>query len=152
MPNGDRFQSHRAEELKNSASMAIRADERRQQSYTCSSCNSQHLWGLFLLWMCLSGLLDKATAACGAVTYDPCPDALTAARAMTANNAQLPITNAAFTGVCTPEVGYLQINNMGCHELAPLMPLGECCQQLAFHSCMLIAVNHHLCDRLQRRQ
>lgn len=56
-----------------------------------------------------------------------CPSALAAAQALTGNNAQLPISNAAFSGPCTAGgiQAWLLITNFGCHYLASKMPLGE---------------------------
>lgn len=53
---------------------------------------------------------------------------MAAANALTDNNPLLTISNPEFRGFCNPslsEVGLILMTNMGCHELASLMPLGE---------------------------
>eukprot|EP00878_Enallax_costatus_P023564 GHUV01025065.1.p1 GENE.GHUV01025065.1~~GHUV01025065.1.p1 ORF type:complete len:423 (+),score=66.03 GHUV01025065.1:176-1444(+) len=67
-----------------------------------------------------------AAGVCNSVAYTACPTALDAAVALTGNNAQLPISNAAFSGVCNTAtaIGYVLITDLGCHELAPTMPSG----------------------------
>jgi hypothetical protein len=84
---------------------------------------------LLLLCICSSWPLHAAAACAGGDSVvAPCPTALAAAQALTGNNAQLPVSNAAFSGRCTPgdAVGMLLITDFGCHYLAASMPLGEC--------------------------
>jgi hypothetical protein len=87
------------------------------------------LHSLLLLLCICSSWLDHAAAACagGDPVVTPCPTALAAAQALTGNNAQLPISNAAFSGRCASGVaeGMLLITDFGCHYLAPQMPLGK---------------------------
>jgi hypothetical protein len=77
----------------------------------------------------ITSSLDPATAACagGDPVVTPCPSALAAAQALTGNSAQLPVSNAAFSGACTPGgiEGMIYITSFGCHHLATTMPLGE---------------------------
>lgn len=97
----------------------------QQQKQLCSS--SRQTWAVLLLWLSLCSMNKFAAAVCNAVTYN-CPTALDAAKAMTNNNLQLPITNAAFSLAC-PTTGYTLITDMGCHQLASTMPSGMCCCQ-----------------------
>jgi hypothetical protein len=73
--------------------------------------------------------VDPTAAACagGDPVVTPCPTALAAAQALTGNSAQLPVSNAAFSGACTPGgvEGMLYITSFGCHHLATAMPLGK---------------------------
>ncbi|KAF6250697.1 hypothetical protein COO60DRAFT_1629462 [Scenedesmus sp. NREL 46B-D3] len=71
--------------------------------------------------------LAPAAAACagGDPVVTPCPSALAAAQALTGNSAQLPVSNAAFSGACTAGgiEGMLLITGFGCHQLASQMSL-----------------------------
>jgi hypothetical protein len=84
---------------------------------------------LLLLCSSISSLVLPAAATCaeGDPVVTPCPSALAAAQALTGNNAQLPVSNAAFDGACTVGgvEGMLLIDTFGCHHLATIMPLGK---------------------------
>uniref|UniRef100_A0A383W8B1 Peptidase M11 gametolysin domain-containing protein n=1 Tax=Tetradesmus obliquus TaxID=3088 RepID=A0A383W8B1_TETOB len=81
-----------------------------------------------LLSTSVTFLAPAAAAACvgGDPVVTPCPSALAAAQALTGNSAQLPVSNAAFSGACTPGgvEGMLLISSFGCHHLNSTMPLG----------------------------
>lgn len=104
----------------------------RPHNTISSRCSWVQSWRLLMLWLCLYGLPQGATATepCGhllAANCILCPDATVAAQHLTGNSAQLPISNAAFSGSCDSAYnskGYILITNMSGHELAPLMPLG----------------------------
>lgn len=83
-----------------------------------------------LLLACISSLLGHATAeACagGDPVVSSCVFALSAAQALTGNSAQLVVSNAAFSGVCTAGgiESMLLVTSFGCHYLASQMPQGE---------------------------
>jgi hypothetical protein len=84
---------------------------------------------VLLLCSIISSLVLPAAADCveGDPVVTPCPSALAAAQALTGNNAQLPVSNAAFDGACTAGgvEGMLLITTFGCHHLATTMPLGK---------------------------
>jgi hypothetical protein len=84
---------------------------------------------LLLLLACISSLPSHAAAACagGDPVVSPCVSALSAAQALTGNSAQLAISNAAFSGVCTAggKESMLLVTSFGCHHLASQMPQGE---------------------------
>ncbi|KAF6257103.1 hypothetical protein COO60DRAFT_1461341 [Scenedesmus sp. NREL 46B-D3] len=79
-------------------------------------------WGVHI-----AASLAPAAAACagGDPVVTPCPSALAAAQALTGNSAQLPVSNAAFSGACTAGgiEGMLLITGFGCHQLASQMSL-----------------------------
>jgi hypothetical protein len=82
-----------------------------------------------LLCIVASCLGPAAAAGCDPVVTS-CPSALAAAQALTGNNPQLTVTNAAFSGACGGGIeGMLLITDFGCHYLATQMPLGECNSQ-----------------------
>jgi hypothetical protein len=99
---------------------------------------------VLLLCSFISSLVLPAAATCagGDPVVTPCPSALAAAQALTGNNAQLPVSNAAFSGACTVGgvEGMLLIDTFGCHHLATTMPLGKLNAHLQLRSCVAAAV------------
>lgn len=83
---------------------------------------------VFIVWHLL--YVANPTDAGGACdgTYTACPSATAAAEALTGNNVQLPVSNAAFSGTCSPGTqGWLLVTSFGpCHYLGQSMPAGGC--------------------------
>lgn len=103
------------------------------QACLCNAHVMQYLQGLWVAILLTAVLWSmQATAQCATATYTACPTALQAAQVLTANNPNLPISNAAFTSTATcsgNNVPYLWITDFGsCHYLASSMSTGK-------HSC-----------------